>query len=299
VRFEEERGRFGFVAAQAAEAFFTAAQDEFSRAVPPLVESDEADLQKVRKTPKEAFTLAREAFLVEPSASQLGNGGSTVKGLARTDHSSEELMLFERQMSTRVDAFVCALLALQCLDRQDVPFHLEQLSGISQMLARSAHAIGRTPLAFAASSCAIWCAAHLADQLALRWEEVQPTELLKELEASHHSSPPQAVAATDRGQLLYRMRHLVQHASLARRLLRTWVEHLDHRRRFLRFYKGNACKSSEQDLRLLVSARDAAPAELAAQVRRLSCLCDESAVPSVLRKRPRLAGGSNGVRNSG
>jgi len=280
---------------QPADVFFVAAQDEFARAAPQLSVGDEAELRHVRLTPEAAFQAAGEAFLNAASAgatAETGSGEAASSGATPAGASS--------RLGPRVDAVVRALLALQCLDRHHAPLRFAQaadhLSGILQALARLANNSGHLPLAFAASSGAMWCAMHLADHLSQRWDEAQALELVKELDAQasepsrtgHVGTEQQGLA---QGQLQRRTRLLVQHGAAARRAIRSWTEHPDHRRRFIRFMANRGAEAaSEADLRLLLLTRDATPAELAAHIRRLSGLVDENVVLVPSRhKRPRLA----------
>lgn len=242
--------RAGEVATQPADVFFVAAQDEFARAVPRLNKSDAIELQNARLTPEAAFLAATEAFFRD---------GSQLDGL--------------------VESLVRALLAFECLEEQQdqhgpgrIAQALEQLSGISQALSRRANAAGHMPLAFAASSCATWCALHLTDHLALRLEEAHSSEFVKETD-------PRAA-----NHLLKQAKSLAQFAKVVQRLLRAWSDHPDHRRRFIRFMANKATNlTSEADLRLLFLTPDATTLELVAHVRRLSSFVDKQ--QSAIRSR--------------
>merc|ERR1712032_793593 len=141
---------------------------------------------------------------------------------------------------------------------------------------------GHMPLAFAASSCATWCALHLTDHLALRLEEAHSSEFVKETD-------PRAA-----NHLLKQAKSLAQFAKVVQRLLRAWSDHPDHRRRFIRFMANKATNlTSEADLRLLFLTPDATALELVAHVRRLSSFVDkqQSAIRSqALSRRANAAG---------
>lgn len=255
--------KVGEAAAQPPDVFFAAAQDEFAHGVPRLGANDEGELRHVRLTPEAAFAAAGESFFKAPGAKS------------------------SPQMEPRVDAFIRALLAVACLDPQQAPTRyakmIEHLAGMAQALTRLANMASRLPLAFAASSCALWCAARLTEPLWQKWDEAQPSEIVRDLESM----------AVDLGPALRRARSVVQCGASVRRVLRIWSDHADHRRRFIRCLgKRGGCAATEADLRLLLLPPGAAAEELAAHVRRLSPVCDGTAVmgPS-RRKRSRLLEG--------
>lgn len=274
---QTELGRETAMQMQAADIFFSASQDEFVSAVPQLSKEDEVELQHARLTPEAAFVAAREAFFQADRSSGLSEQPQQEDAKGRL-----------AQIQPQIDAVVRALLALHCLDNKQEGSArfvqaLEHLSGISQVLAGLANRSARLPLAFAASSCAMWCALNLMDKLTQRWDEAQTAELIRELEGLD-KLPEDGL-----GQIARRARQLAQHSSAARRLLRVCAEHPDHRRRFLRFMASRGVNgAADADLRLLLLARDASPTELAAHVRRLSTFVDENAVSS-RRKRSRPA----------
>merc|ERR1712217_155031 len=113
-------------------------------------------------------------------------------------------------------------------------------------------------------------------------DEAQTAELLRELEGL--DKPMESGI----GQIARRTRQLVNHSLAVRRLLRVCAEHPDHRRRFIRWMGSRGVNSSSNaDLRLLFLTREAAPSELAAHVRRLSTIVDQTGVTSSRRKRSR------------
>jgi len=260
--------RVGQGAALPADALFIAAQDEFANAAPALSSATAAELRHVRLSPEAAFLAAKEAF-----------SGKQINPSERFSFAKSA----DAEMQQRVEAVVQALLALRCLDPKQAPSRftsaLEQLCSIAQSLAKLAYHEGRTPLAFAASTCCFWSGMHLVDSLTQRWEEVQPVDLAKDFDNQ----------TEDQGALARRVRQILHLGSIALRLLKGMAEIPDHRRRSIRFFANKGVSSAaEADLRLLLLPRDTSPTELAAHLQRVWAFIDDVAVTSK-RKRPRTS----------
>lgn len=238
-----------------AEAFFVAAQGEFVRSVPSLSEPHRLQMQILKAAPNVELLKAKEAF-VEDFRS-----------------SSEEVL------QRRVEALVQAFMVAQCLDIAQKPSShkttLENLANMSSTLAHFANKFGRFPLAFAASSCAVWCAFQLTDSFNSQWADVNSESLVKDLEAAED------LGYLDKQGVSRKAKVLVSYGEGMRRVQRYWSEHGDHRRRFIRFFakcatgRGTTMPAAvEADLRLLILPHSATPAELAMQLQRVRNLVD-------------------------
>merc|ERR1712232_1274655 len=236
-----------------AKAFFVAARGEFADAVPQLSKTHELAMRALQASPNASLLKAKELFAEQ-------------QGVDDKDF-----------LDQRIEAVVHSFLVAECLDvLQDPARHkttLETLARMASMLARLACQVGRVPLAFAASCCAVWCACHLSESFNAQLERVSTSDFMKELEVAEDEG---LLDKSHASSMLRSSRLLASHGDGLRRVQRYWNEHGEYRRCYIRFFSpqangkdGPLPAAVDADLRLLFLPASASPAELATHVHRV------------------------------